>query len=60
MNVTKRLHYNFKILEYLREFFTNNPDLRFNQCIEILNGDKKDYFNEEPSETLERWLKKNF
>lgn len=48
------------VLEYLKNFLINNPDLRFNQSIEILNGGSKDYFYEEPSETLERWLRKNF
>lgn len=60
MDVTKRLHDNLKVLDYLRNFLINNPDLRFNQSIEILNGGKKNYFNEEPSETLKRWLRKDF
>ena len=60
MDVTKRLHDNLKVLDYLRNFLINNPDLRFNQSIEILNGGRKDCFYEEPSETLERWLRKNF
>lgn len=55
MEITKRLHDNIKLLEFLKKFFVENPDIRFNQGIEILNG-YGNYFYEEPSETLKRWI----
>lgn len=57
MEITKRLHDNIKLLEYLKTFFIENPNLRFNQVLEILN-DSKDYFYEEPEDTLKRWIRK--
>jgi hypothetical protein len=55
---------NLKIIEKLNTFFTNNPDIRFFQGLQIVNMQKSDFysdnwnqlipdnFNEESIETL--------
>lgn len=56
MKITKRAHYNIKILELLKDYFERNPDIRFNQLVENLNYGS-DYFYEEPEETYKRYKK---
>ncbi len=56
MNITKRAHYNIKVLELLKDYFERNPDIRFNQLVENLNYGS-DYFYEEPEETYKRYKK---
>lgn len=56
MYITKRAHYNIKILELLKDYFEKNPDIRFNQLVENLNYGN-DYFYEEPEETYKRYKK---
>lgn len=49
--------YNNKILDLLSGFLKENPDIRFNQLMFILNG-TSDHFNEEPEITFNRFSKK--
>lgn len=54
----QREKYNEKILYKLSQILNENPTLRFNQIMFILN-ETNDYFNEEPKITYER-LKQKF
>lgn len=54
----QREKYNDKILYELTNILNENPTLRFNQIMFILN-ETNDYFNEEPKITYER-LKQKF
>lgn len=54
MIITKRLDYNIRICELLKEFLMKNTNIRFNQIIEILNGGE-DRFDEEPEVTFKRF-----
>lgn len=54
----QREKYNEKILYELTNILNENPTLRFNQIMFILN-ETNDYFNEEPKKTYER-LKQKF
>lgn len=45
--------YNQKILDLITNFLSNNPYIRFNQLMYIIN-ETNDYFNEEPWDTYER------
>ncbi len=49
-----RLTSNLKIVEYLEQIVKENPNLRLEQILYILDGDN-DYFYEEPEKTLKRW-----
>lgn len=51
--MNNRLEYNLKILDLLRDFLKNNPEIRFIQALWILNIiSKEDRFYEESKETL--------
>lgn len=48
-----RQTYNQKILDYITEFLSRHPYIRFNQLMYIING-TADFFAEEPWETYKR------
>lgn len=48
---------NIECLSLLIKTLKNNPDLRIEQLLFILD-ESKDYFNEEPNITLNRWKNK--
>ena len=50
----KRLEDSFKCIDILKGFLYDNPQLRLEQAIAILDKGV-DYFNEEPQETARRW-----
>ena len=51
--MNNRLEYNLEILDLLRDFLKNNPEIRFIQALWILNIiSKEDRFYEESKETL--------
>lgn len=55
--IRQRETYNEKILNELCKILNENPELRFNQIMYILN-ETNDYFNEEPKITYERLVNK--
>jgi hypothetical protein len=51
----QRQEANLKILEYIKEYINNNPQLRFIQILWNLDiTNHQDRFNEEPQQTLKR------
>ena len=49
-----RLNDNVKCLEFLQNIINEHPYLRIEQILYILDA-QKDWFNEEPSLTINRW-----
>lgn len=56
--IRNREFYNKKIIELLSEVIDDNPEIRFNQIIYMLNHDIQDIFSEEPDVTYNRLVNK--
>ena len=56
--IRNRSFYNQKIIELLSEVIDDNPEIRFNQIIYMLNHDIQDIFSEEPDVTYNRLVNK--
>jgi len=58
-----RQEYNLKIVERLKQYFIDNPDIRFFQAlwnlniIETVNDNIKDKYNQEPEITYNNLIK---
>lgn len=49
-----RLSNNLKCLNFLKEILEDNPGIRIEQLLHLLDG-TDDWFYEEPTKTLKRW-----